>query len=226
MRSNSHGNGSKTLARLALGLALVLIAAASAQAQEEDYRKPRGAVFSIGYGQLSVDAIEVAGGPQGAEAFERDDWHTVVLTGGWYFNRGRTQLLGDLMFSEQKDLDDHIRNAPLVGGGTTKVSSDVLHLGAFVGVRQSVWRLYGDLGYGIITQEKDIDYEPAVSNPGVGDSVSVQALYWGLGARVTRNVMVGFRRYESRGVIFKDDHDPVPDDPGIEATTFHVTMMF
>jgi hypothetical protein len=217
------------LVRLSLGVALVLTQLGlPAPAQEkEDTRKRSGAVLAVGYGQLSVDGIAVANrlDAAAAESLDGDDWSMVILTGGFYFNKGRTQILGDLMFSEQKDLRNDIRNAPLVGGGTTRVSSDVFHFGFFAGMRQSVWRLYGEAGWGLVAQEKDFDYEPAVINPGAGGTVWTGAFYYGVGARITRNVMLGLRRYDSTGYFYSDD-EPEPESPEFDGTSVHVTFLF
>lgn len=193
----------------------------------EEAETSNNGLLSVAIGRLNVDQISVDS-PLDYEsegALDGADWNMLILGAGWRVWGNNTFLLLEFMFTERKTLNDDLKEDPLVGGGTTKVSSHINHYGLFAGVQQRIKRFYGELGWGAIIQERSFDYDPAVINPANSSTLYRGAVFYGLGMQISPHLMLGLRRYQSTG-WYDYEVDPQPPAPEMKSNVLQLSLVF
>lgn len=163
------------------------------------------AEFRIGYGKMDVGKIFVADKQDSSllpSAFSDRKWDTLTFGIGSNISSSNIGVSLDFLFSEKRKLED-LGSRSLIGGGTTRVSSSISHVGLFFGVKYRLIRAFFlEAGYGAVAQEVGYDYSSNVSNGGGGgNSIEFNSSYISFDLELVKGLRLGIRRYKIHPLI-------------------------
>jgi hypothetical protein len=170
--------------------------------------KSKGGLVSIGYAQLTE--------PSYMPGESDETWHAVSFGFGFYLFSKKTQFQLDIFLAFQKSI------------GTTKrrlVSGEIVTCDVSKGfwtviprIRQLLfYRIYGNIGYGMIDQSSSVDCGQNVIG-GDGTSEPFPVWSWGADIRITDSLIIGFQNME---VLPKSGHE----NPGWQQLNIYLTVL-